>query len=357
MKTNHKFYSNLAFNLAEQNLGKTKLNPSVGCVVVKNNCVISSGITSENGRPHAEFNALKKKIDFKGADLYVTLEPCTHYGKTSPCANLIKKKNIRRVFYSFHDPDLRTNQRAKKVLKKKIFKLEKKYSNYSDFYNSYIINKKKSFPFIDAKIAISKDYFTINKRNKWITNNRSRKVAHLLRSKYDCIISTSETINKDNSLLNCRIHGLNNHKPDLIIIDRNLKLKKNLKLFNLSKKRKIYLFTTKKSIKKKSFFIKKKIRIIHLNSLKNKKDFLILFKKIFEIGKRRILIESGLFFLSILFKYKFVNNLYVFKSNLILKKSGHNNTSIKFIKRYKLNNNKSVNVNLENNQLFKIRIK
>ena len=94
MKTNHKFYSNLAFNLAEQNLGKTKLNPSVGCVVVKNNCVISSGITSENGRPHAEFNALKKKIDFKGADLYVTLEPCTHYGKTSPCTNLIKKKNI-----------------------------------------------------------------------------------------------------------------------------------------------------------------------------------------------------------------------------------------------------------------------
>ena len=92
MKTNHKFYSNLAFNLAEQNLGKTKLNPSVGCVVVKNNCVISSGITSENGRPHAEFNALKKKIDFKGADLYVTLEPCTHYGKTSPCTHLIKKK-------------------------------------------------------------------------------------------------------------------------------------------------------------------------------------------------------------------------------------------------------------------------
>ena len=79
---------------------------------------------------------------------------------------------------------------------------------------------------IDAKIAISKDYFTINKKSRWITNERSRQVGHLLRSKYDCIISTSNSINKDNSLLNCRIKGLNNYKPDLIIIDRNLKLKK-----------------------------------------------------------------------------------------------------------------------------------
>ena len=68
MKTNHNFYSNLAFNLAEKNLGKTNYNPSVGCVVVKNNTVISSGVTSLNGRPHAEFNALNKKINFKGAN-------------------------------------------------------------------------------------------------------------------------------------------------------------------------------------------------------------------------------------------------------------------------------------------------
>ena len=91
---------------------------------------------------------------------------------------------------------------------------------------------------IDAKIAFSKDNFTINRKSKWITNLRSRKVAHLIRSKYDCIISTSKTINKDNSLLNCRLDGLNNYKPDLIIIDRNLKLKKKLKLFNIIKKKK-----------------------------------------------------------------------------------------------------------------------
>ena len=82
MRTNHNFFSYLAFNIAESHLGKTKKNPSVGCIVVKDNSVISSGVTSINGRPHAEFNALNKKLNFSGSNMYVTLEPCGHYGLT-----------------------------------------------------------------------------------------------------------------------------------------------------------------------------------------------------------------------------------------------------------------------------------
>ena len=94
MKINHNLYSNLAFNLAEKNIGKTNKNPSVGCVIVKNNSVISSGTTSYNGRPHAEFNALSKNINFKNSNMYVTLEPCTHFGLTPPCTNIIERKKI-----------------------------------------------------------------------------------------------------------------------------------------------------------------------------------------------------------------------------------------------------------------------
>ena len=84
----------LAFEQAKINLGSTGTNPSVGCVVEKNGSIISAGYTSLNGRPHAEFNALKKNISFKNANLFVTLEPCSHFGKTPPCTNLIiKKKN------------------------------------------------------------------------------------------------------------------------------------------------------------------------------------------------------------------------------------------------------------------------
>ena len=112
----HKFFLRLAFNLAEKNLGKTRNNPSVGCVIVKNNSVLSSGVTSINGRPHAEFNALNKNLNFNGSDMYVTLEPCTHYGLTPPCTQIIKKNKIKNVFYSFKDPDRRTFGKAKKDL-------------------------------------------------------------------------------------------------------------------------------------------------------------------------------------------------------------------------------------------------
>ena len=102
MTRNHKFYLDLAFRQAEKNLGKTKSNPSVGTVVVKNNSVISIGVTSVNGRPHAEYNALKNEKNLIGADLYTTLEPCTHHGSTPPCTNIINKKKVSKVHYCFN---------------------------------------------------------------------------------------------------------------------------------------------------------------------------------------------------------------------------------------------------------------
>ena len=354
MKINHNFFSNLAFNLAEKNLGRTGNNPSVGCVVVKNNSVISSGSTSLNGRPHAEFNALNKKIDFKGSDMYVTLEPCTHYGETPPCTNIIRNKKINKTFYCFNDPDKRTYKRAKKVLKK-ITKINKINRQNKHFYKSYFLNKAKNFPLIDAKIAVSKDFFSINKKKKWITNVRSRQVAHLIRSKYDCIVSTSYSINKDNSLLNCRIEGLNNNKPDLIIIDRYLKFKKKLRLLNTPVRRKIYIFTLSNNKKKISFLKKKKIKIIKIKKLEDKIDFENLFKIMMKIGKGRVLIESGLVFLNQLFKYKLINNLYLFKSSKFLYLNGSNNQNINFIKKLKIKN--KINVNLDNDELFEVRIK
>ena len=119
MTINHNHFLDLAFHLAEKNLGQTKLNPSVGTVIVKNETVISSGVTSSKGRPHSEFNALKNLKNCSGATLYTNLEPCTHYGKTPPCTNYIIKKKIKNVFYGFEDPDIRTHKKAKRILLKK----------------------------------------------------------------------------------------------------------------------------------------------------------------------------------------------------------------------------------------------
>ena len=105
MTKNHNYYLDLAYQLAEKNLGKTGLNPSVGAIVVKDDSVISSGVTSPKGRPHAEFNALSKIKKYYGASLYTSLEPCVHYGKTPPCTEIISKKKIKKVYFGSFDPD------------------------------------------------------------------------------------------------------------------------------------------------------------------------------------------------------------------------------------------------------------
>ena len=113
-----KNFMKLALKIARVRKGLTGSNPSVGCLIVKDNRIISIGQTGYNGRPHAEFNALNRNINFNESSMYVTLEPCTHYGLTPPCTNIIKKKKIKNVYYTFNDPDKRTNKKAKKVLKK-----------------------------------------------------------------------------------------------------------------------------------------------------------------------------------------------------------------------------------------------
>ena len=353
MTINHKLYLDLAFKIAEKHLGKTRLNPSVGAIVVKNNSVVSSGITSFNGRPHAEFNALKSQKNLNGADLYTTLEPCTHYGVTPPCVNIIIKKKIKNVYYAFNDPDYRTFKTAKKFLKRKKINCKIiKNKKFNNFYSSYFFNKKFKTPYISAKIAISKDFYSINKKSKWITNEHSRNIGQLLRSRNDCIFSTSKTINADNSLLNCRIEGLNNYKPDLFIIDLKLKLKKKLSLIKLAHKRKTFLITLIKNKKKVLFFKNKGFKIIFIKSLGTKNDFNLMLKQIFRLGYSRAFFETGLTFLNTLLDFKLVNYLYLFQNKNKLGKNGLNNDHL--INLHKIKLNKKARVNLNDDNLFKI---
>ncbi len=351
MTVNHNYYLDLAFQIAEKNLGRTRLNPSVGTIIVKNDSVISSAVTSYNGRPHSEFNALNNLKDCTGASLYTTLEPCTHYGKTPPCTNIIIKKKIKNVFYAFEDPDLRTFKKAKKFLKQKGIKAKLiPTKKYSKFYQSYFINRKQSIPFITAKIAVSKDYFTINKRDKWITNESSRNIVHLLRNKHDCILSTSKSINNDDSLLNCRINGLNNNKPDLFIVDLKLKLKKRLSLNKYLKTRKTFLITSKNNSSKTLAYKKLGYKIIFLSKLEDKNDFNLLYKKVYKMGYSRMLIETGLTFLNNLIKYKMINDLYIFKTNKKLGDKGKNNNTSNYLKKV---HPKLMKINLNGDNLFK----
>ena len=352
-------FMKLAFEKAYSHIGSTKENPSVGCIVVKNGSVISSGVTSVNGRPHAEINALKAKKNFSGSTMYVTLEPCSHYGKTSPCINTIIKKGVTKVCYSILDPDSRTQNKAKSILLKR--KIKVKIGILKDeaqiFYKSYFLSKKnKTLPYIDGKIAISKDFFSTNKKGKWITNNLSRSKVHLIRSRYDCILSTYKSVNKDNSKLNCRIKGLEHLSPSRVIIDKDLKLKKNLNIYDSAKKIKTYLIINKNNKKKEKFLKSKNIKLIKIKGKKKSfsyKEILIRLKK---RGFSRILCESGLYTNKGFLKNNLFYNLYVFKSSKRLNKNGGNSYK-NLLSRLKLKDKKKIDVKLSGDELYKLRIK
>ena len=160
----NKYFMKLALLQAGKVLGKTKKNPAVGCVIVKNNCLVSAGHTGINGIPHAEYNAIKfGKTKTEKSDLYVTLEPCSNYGKTPPCTKLIIKNKLRKVFFSINDPDSRSFNKSHLTFKKNGVKLSKAILNneIKSFYRSYIKSKTKDLPFVTSKFAISKDFFSI----------------------------------------------------------------------------------------------------------------------------------------------------------------------------------------------------
>jgi diaminohydroxyphosphoribosylaminopyrimidine deaminase/5-amino-6-(5-phosphoribosylamino)uracil reductase len=357
-QTKDSFYLKLAYQQAEINLGSTGANPSVGAVIVKNNSVFSSGHTSLNGRPHAESNALKKNLNYKNSDLYVTLEPCSHYGKTPPCTKKIISKKINRVIFSINDIDPRSKNLASKVLKKKKINIKRFVlkSFAKNFYQSYFAQSFKGLPLIDGKLAVSKDFFSINKKKRWITNIKSRRLANFLRSKYDCLLTTSKTINDDNPLLNCRVEGLEKKSPDLIILDRFLNIKKNSAALEV-KNRKIYILTNAKNISKEKFLKNKGVKIVKINRVNlyknNLKNVFYLIKK---LGFSRILVESGVTFLDQLIKHKLIKNFYLFKSSENLGTKGINRSNLLYSKKIFFFEKNKIKVNLKDDSLYKVKI-
>ena len=144
-------FMRLALNLARARKGLTGENPSVGCVITKNEKIISIGQTGYNGRPHAETNAINNSFEnLKDSKMYVTLEPCNHYGQTPPCTKKIISSGINKVFYSINDIDNKVTGKSLKILTKKNIKVEKGIlkKEVKDFYASYIKNRKKKLPYI-----------------------------------------------------------------------------------------------------------------------------------------------------------------------------------------------------------------
>ena len=208
----------LALDLARSREGLTGINPSVGCVIVKNDKIISIGQTSFNGRPHAESNAIRNTSEhLNGSTMYVTLEPCCHYGVTPPCTSAIIKSKISKVIYSVIDIDKRVKGKTFKILNSQKINVRTGLlkDKVNKFYTSYFFNRKKKLPFVNGKIAVTKNNLIYSKNKKRITNLQSDKFTHLLRYKNDSILISYKTLNKDNPKLSCRLKNLQKFCPPL----------------------------------------------------------------------------------------------------------------------------------------------
>jgi diaminohydroxyphosphoribosylaminopyrimidine deaminase/5-amino-6-(5-phosphoribosylamino)uracil reductase len=313
-----KFYMETALKLANSRQGLTGSNPSVGCVIVKNDKIISIGQTSFNGRPHAEFNAINNCIDdLKGSKMYVTLEPCCHHGLTPPCTNIIIKSKISEVIYSVADIDKRVRNKSLKILKLNNIEVKKGLlqDKINNFYSNYFFNRKHKLPFVTGKIAISKNNLIYSKSNKKITNKHSDKFTHLLRYKNDALLISYKTLNKDNSKLNCRIKGLSNYSPKRIVLDNKLQTKINSYVIKTADRNNTIIFYNKADKSKVLDFRKKKIQLIKSKVNKQGKfDFKTILKRLYANNCRNLLIEGGNNLTNYLLKNRIFNKFYLYKS-------------------------------------------
>jgi len=313
-----KFYMEIALMLANSRQGLTGSNPSVGCVIVKNDKIISIGQTSFDGRPHAEFNAIKNCIDdLDGSKMYVTLEPCCHHGLTPPCTNIIIKSKISEVIYSVADIDKRVRNKSLKILNSKNIKVKKGLleNKINNFYSTYFFNRKNQLPFVTGKIAVSKNNLIYSKLNKKITNIHSDKFTHLLRYKNDAIMVSYKTLNKDNSKLNCRIKEFGKYSPKRIILDNRLQTKINSYLIKTANKDNTIIFYNQANKSKVLDFKKKNIQLIRSKvNEQGKFDIKAILKKLYKYNCRNLIIEGGDSLTSHLLKNKIFNKFYLYKS-------------------------------------------
>ena len=313
-----KDYMKLAIDLASARKGLTGDNPSVGCLIVKNNKLISIGQTGFNGKPHAEYNAINNSLEkIKGSKMYVTLEPCNHYGKTPPCTNNIIKSGISEIIYAMNDIDKKVKGKSYKILSNQNIKVKKGIllNEAKNLYDSYIVNRNKKLPYVTGKIAVSNNKLIYSKGIKKITDKSSDRLTHYLRYKNDSIMISSKTLNIDNPRLNCRLKGLKKFSPKRIVLDKHLETKLNSYIIKSANKNNTIIFHNSSNKRKISILKKKGIALIK-SKLDNKKLFYlkVILKKLYTLGTRNILIEGGDKITKNLIKNRLIDKFYLFKS-------------------------------------------
>ena len=304
------------FSLAKKGEGFTSPNPLVGAIFVKNNKILSFGYHHQAGKPHAEIEAIKSaKQDLRGSTLYVNLEPCCHFGRTSPCVDEIIKRGIKKVVIATTDPNPMVNGKSIRKLRKSGIEVDlglcKKEAH--ELNEVFFKNIKENKPFVVAKVAQSLDGKIATKKgiSRWITSSASRKFSKKLRDKYDCILIGVNTLIKDDPSLD----GLN-RSPFKAIIAPRLNIPLNSYLFkkNLSK---LIIFASDKN-KNKRKNIPSGVKVFFLKEEKGLLSIQKILKILYSLGIMSVFVEGGAKTLGQFFIKKEVDKAFFFIASKII---------------------------------------
>lgn len=245
VKEQHEHYMTHAWHLALKGWGKVSPNPMVGCVIVKNKAIIAEGFHAKYGEKHAETHALSqiKQGQAKGATMYVTLEPCQHWGKQPPCTEAILEAGIKEVIVGCLDPNPLMNGKSVALLKKAGVKvtvgvLANELMRMNEVFNKHVTT---GLPWVVAKTAQTIDgkIATLNGDSKWITSESSRHFARHMRYGFDVIMVGINTVLADNpQLISDPVKPLVK-----VILDSSLKISSKAKLFQKTSREQVIIFT------------------------------------------------------------------------------------------------------------------
>lgn len=315
-------YMRLAMQLAGNAIGRTSPNPLVGAVIVKDNRVVGCGWHRKAGTPHAEVHALNQAGELaQGADVYVTLEPCAHYGKTPPCAKALVEAKVKNVYGGLLDVNPKVAGKGFKILEDAGIHVEYGFlqdelRKQNEVFFKWIEHKK---PFVVLKAAMTLDgkIATATGQSKWITNETSRAYGYKLRDIYDGIMVGINTVIEDNPMLTSRVDGGKN--PIRIVVDSSLKIDINANVVQ-DKSAKTIVATTDKADKDKILKLQAQdVDVIVVD--KDKNDKVDIEKLLDILGQQNIcsiLVEGGATLSGSFVAKKLVDKVYFFIATKII---------------------------------------
>lgn len=294
-------------------------NPRVGCVISKDNQVIAEGWHAISGEAHAEINALNQCRDTSDSTVYLTLEPCSHHGRTPPCVDALIKADVKKVIIAMRDPNpLVSGSGIKKLeeagieVKQGLLEAEAIKLN-----PGFITRMTSAMPFVRCKMAMSLDGRTAlaNGDSQWISSAQSRKDVHRLRAASSAIITTVDTIIKDDASLNARDIEFDIKQAVRVIIDRQLKTPAQAKLFSIEGK--VIVYTEEENNDRVNELNDVGAEVIGIPASESwLKDVFSHLAKEFEINE--VMVEAGATFSGALIEAGLVDELVIYMAAMLL---------------------------------------